>query len=229
MLVFIDESGDPGLKLKDGSSEFFVVSLVVFEDHEEALACDQRIELLKRELGWQYADEFHFKRNGDKVRESFITAVAPYGFFYYAIVLNKKNLQDNALRNKQSFYKYACGLVFEDAKEKLAGATVIIDKSGCLDFRRQLENYLKKQMNDRGGSKRIKRVKMERSESNNLLQLADYIAGIINRAVQNKKRNAQKFRKMIAHREIKVQIWPDIKSSQLYPRWGTRRKRHNSS
>ena len=52
MLVFIDESGDSGLKVTQGSSRYFTVSLVVFEDHDEALACDKRIELLKRELGW---------------------------------------------------------------------------------------------------------------------------------------------------------------------------------
>ena len=59
MLVFIDESGDPGLKIEKGSSRFFSVSLVIFEDKEEALACDQRITLLKRELGWEEDSEFH--------------------------------------------------------------------------------------------------------------------------------------------------------------------------
>lgn len=52
MLVFIDESGDPGLKIEKGSSRYFTVSLVVFEEHDEALACDQRINLLKREADY---------------------------------------------------------------------------------------------------------------------------------------------------------------------------------
>ena len=90
MLVFIDESGDAGLKIKKGSSKFFTVSLVVFEDNEEAIACDQRIELLKREIGWVKPDEFHFKRNSDRVRRAFLGAVAPYNFFYYGIVINRK-------------------------------------------------------------------------------------------------------------------------------------------
>jgi len=50
MLVFIDESGDPGLKLNSGSTDYFIVTLVAFEENEEALATDQRIQLLKREL-----------------------------------------------------------------------------------------------------------------------------------------------------------------------------------
>jgi hypothetical protein len=50
MLVFIDESGDPGLKPDSGSSDYFIVTLVVFEDNDEALATDHRIECLKKEL-----------------------------------------------------------------------------------------------------------------------------------------------------------------------------------
>ncbi len=42
MLVFIDESGDIALKVNQNSSPFFVVSLVIFEDHEEANRYGQR-------------------------------------------------------------------------------------------------------------------------------------------------------------------------------------------
>lgn len=208
MLVFIDESGDSGLKLQEGSSPYFVISLVVFEDHDEAIACDQRIELLKRELGWPATEEFHFKRNSDAVRKTFIKAVVPYDFFYYAIVLNKKELWGDGFKDKRSFYKYACSLVFENAEEKLDQAIVLIDESGSLDFRRQLEKYLKEKMNT--STKKIKKLKMQQSKSNNLLQLADYIAGAVNRYVLSKRKNADLYHKMIAHREIRLQIWPKI-------------------
>ena len=90
MLVFIDESGDSGFKLNSGSSEYFTVALVVFNDLEEANACDNRIQLLKRELGKPEKWEFHFKENSNKIRELFIKAVTKYEFFYYSIVINKK-------------------------------------------------------------------------------------------------------------------------------------------
>lgn len=208
MLIFIDESGDSGLKIDQGSSRFFTVSLVVFEDHDEALACDQRIGLLKRELRWKEGSEFHFKKNSDRIRKAFLQAVTPYNFFYYGIVINKnpQKLWGEGFRNKESFYKYACGLVFENAKEKLQEATVIIDKSGDLDFRNQLAQYLRRKINQE--KRLIEKVKMQRSESNNLLQLADYVAGVINRSVTNKKKYSDDYRKIIAHREIYVQVWP---------------------
>ncbi|PIQ14548.1 MAG: hypothetical protein COW67_13180 [Flavobacteriales bacterium CG18_big_fil_WC_8_21_14_2_50_32_9] len=206
MLVFIDESGDSGFKLGRGSSEYFTVALVVFNDLDEANACDSRIQLLKRELGKPEKWEFHFKENSNKIREQFIKAVTKYEFFYYSIVINKKNIySENLSSNKDSFYKYTCSLVFENAKDKLDNAIVLIDESGNNDFRKSLSNYLKKRMNDYE-RKVIKKVKMQKSHTNNLLQLADYIAGIINRSVLGKDEN--EFRKMISEREILVQIWP---------------------
>jgi len=50
-------------------------------------------------------------------------------------------------------------------------------------------------------------VKLQRSKGNNLLQLADYIAGVINRLVQ-KKKSAEDYHRLISHKEIYVQIWP---------------------
>lgn len=209
-LVFIDESGDPGLKIDKGSSRYFSIGLVIFQDDSEATACDQRIELLKRELGWGPRSEFHFKRNSDKVRMTFLKGVSLYNFFYYGIVINKdpKKLWGDGFKNKQSFYKYASGLVFENAKERLENAIVTVDKSGNDEFRRQLGKYLNSRMNN--STRVIKKVKMQRSESNNLIQLADYVAGAINRSIMNKKKKSDSYRKIIAHREINVQVWPKI-------------------
>lgn len=222
MLVFIDESGDPGLKTERGSSRFFTVSLVVFEENEEAEACDQRINLLRREIRWSEGSEFHFKRNSDKVRQAFLTAVSPYSFFYYGIVIDKdpKKLWGEGFKHKASFYKYTCSLVFENAKDKLSNATVVIDKSGNLEFRNQLAKYLRNKMNRE--TRIIKKVKMQRSSGNNLLQLADYVSGVINRSVMNQKKKSDYYRSLIAHREISVQIWPRPKIPTLSPK-GTRR------
>jgi hypothetical protein len=208
MLVFIDESGDPGLKIKEGSSRYFVVSLVIFEDKEEALVCDQRIGLLRKELKYPEDFEFHFKSNSHKIRLTFLEAIRPYNFFYFGIVLNKdpKKLWGEGFKTKESLYKYTCGLVFENAKPYLKEATIILDKSGTKVFRNQLAKYLRRKINIEG-VRIIKKVKIQRLKGNNLLQLADYIAGVINRVVQ-KKKSAQDYRRLIAHKEIYVQIWP---------------------
>jgi hypothetical protein len=208
MLVFIDESGDPGLKIDKGSSYYFIVSLVVFKENEEAVACDKKIELLKKELNWNNLSEFHFKNNSNKIKELFLRTVNEYNFFYYCIVINKDlNKLWSKNFNKKYFYNRTCSLVFEKAKDKLDNAIVLIDKSGNLDFRHQLEKYLKSKINS-SKKKYIKKIKMQDSAKNNLLQLADYVAGSINRSINKTKKCNNFYRQIISTHEISVQIWP---------------------
>jgi len=207
MLVFIDESGDTGLTIEKGATKYFVIVMIAFEDNDEALACDKRIDLLRRELRLQERYEFHFHHNSNRVRETFFRAVLPYQFFYYGIVINKEKLFGEGFKNKESFYKYATSLLFENAKEKLERATVIIDESGRQVFKYQLASYLRKKIN-LSEHRCIYKVKMQDSKRNNLLQLADMIAGALNRSLDSKRGDSQKFRNIIKPREIYVQIWP---------------------
>jgi hypothetical protein len=207
MLVFIDESGDTGLTIEKGATKYFTIVMVIFRDNDEALACDKRIDLLRRELRLRQDYEFHFHNNSNRVREAFLRAILPYQFFYYGIVINKEKLFGKGFKNKESFYKYASSLLFENAKEKLEHATVVIDESGRQLFKYQLASYLRKRINsfDR---RHIHKVKMQDSKRNNLLQLADMIAGVVNRSLNVGKKDNQKFRNIIKLREIYVQIWP---------------------
>ena len=180
MLVFIDESGDTGLTIEKGATKYFIIVMVAFEDNDEASACNKRIDLLRRELRLSPDYEFHFHRNSDRAREAFLRAVLPYQFFYYGIVINKEKLFGEGFKNKESFYKYAASLLFENAKDKLERAIVVIDESGRQLFKYQLASYLRKNIN----------------------------SGAVNRSLSGNKRDNQKFRSIIRSREIYVQIWP---------------------
>lgn len=205
MLVFIDESGDTGLKIKQGSSRYFVVVLVSFEENEEAIACDHRIGLLKMELKLPEECEFKFSKLRKDQRVKFFEAVMPYTFFYYGIVINKdpQKLYGEGFSIKESFYKYTCSLVFENAKPHLKEATIIIDGSGSREFKRQFKTYLRNKI----GSSIIKKVKIQSSHSNNLIQLADMVAGAVHRNF-TKKGDKDIYRKMVSTKEMYVQSWP---------------------
>jgi len=208
MLVFIDESGDPGMPPGNGASAFFTVTLVVFEDRDEAAAVEQRIELLKRELNLPTGFEFHFSKLKSAWREAFLRAVAPYEWFYFSIVLNKAKLTGKGFQFPDPFYKYTCGLVFQNAKPHLNDAIVVIDGSGGREFRPQLSTYLRKRVNDGGaGPKLIRKVKLQDSKRNSLLQLADIVCGTIARGYTSPD-DKNCYRKLISHREMQVQFWP---------------------
>lgn len=209
MLVFVDESGDPGLKLDRGSSQYFIVALMLFEDPKDAEDLDLRIDLLRKELGFGPKSEFRFNSLRRDYREKFLEAISPYSFFYFGIVINKRRLFGKGFQYKSSFYKYICSLVFENAKPYLNEATVVIDGSGSKDFRRQLQKYLKDRINqEKGHSRYIKKVKVQDSNRNNLLQAADMIAGAIARSYRRDKKDSRIYRNIIRHRENFVQFWP---------------------
>lgn len=208
MLVFLDESGDPGMKLSGGSSDLFIVTLVIFNDREEAQACDTRIDLLRRELRISDGMEFKFHKTSLAIRSAFLEAVGRYDFFYFGIVINKAALYSQNFEIKESFYKYTCSLVFENAKPHLNEAIVVIDGSGSRDFRNQLSSYLKRRINDqKNGLRQIAKVKIQDSHRNNLLQLADMICGAVARSYTDKN-DAEAYRRIISHREMMVQVWP---------------------
>lgn len=199
----MDESGDPGLKLDSGSSKYFVVTLVVFEENEEAEALDRRVNLLKHELGLNPFYEMKFNKCNKEIRERFLFSVIAYNFFYFAIVINKEKLYGEGFGYKESFYKYASGLVFQNAKTHLHDATIIIDGSGSKDFRNELSSYLRKKIS--GGY--IKKIKLQDSRRNNLLQLADMVSGAVKRSFSEKS-DSKVYRDIIKCREIYMQVWP---------------------
>lgn len=209
MLVFVDESGDPGLKIDKGSSPLFIVALVLFEDNEDADDCDTRINLLRKELSLPEHFEFHFNKNKRSIRRTFMEVIAPYNFWYLGIVINKHKLFGKGFQYKESFYKYATSLVFENAKRSLENAIVVLDGTGSRDFRIQMRSYLRKRINEeRGPVKRIREVKIQSSRNNNLLQLADMVAGAIARSYRREKDDSTLYRGIIRHRELYVQFWP---------------------
>src|SRR5437660_11725998 len=115
MLVFVDESGDAGMGSKEGTSKYFVVTAVIFEDHDEAMTCDRGINEIREKLKFPPRREFRFSHCERRIREQFLREVSIYQFFYLAVVVDKCKLTNEHLRQKASFYNYMVRLVFEIA------------------------------------------------------------------------------------------------------------------
>jgi Protein of unknown function (DUF3800) len=206
MLVFVDESGDPGLKGKAGSSKFFVMVAVLFQDAEAAEACDKKIDQLRKNRGG--TREYKFASCKDEDRTRFFEGVIEHDFFYLAFVLNKRELWSPSFNDKEKFWSYTASLLVNNAKGHLDNATIVVDRCGNRDFQQKLRVSLQKKINSAEGRKHIKKIKMEDSRSNNLLQLADMICGAVARSFSTEKNDHRLYRKIISHREMGIQIWP---------------------
>lgn len=208
MLVFIDESGDSGMKFGQGSSDFFVLTLVIFKENEQANISDTAIDRIRKELKLNPQSEFKFNKLRDSGRRHFLTSIASHQFTYFSVVINKAKLTGKGFKFKEPFYKYVCQMAFNNCREHLQQATIVIDGSGSREFRQQLQNYIKGKVNDKNDVRAsIKKVKINDSKKNNLLQLADMVCGAVARSFTSKKDDPP-YRSLIKKREGYVQVWP---------------------
>jgi hypothetical protein len=92
MLVFIDESGDPGFKTQKGSSSHFVIALVIFQEELSAEETALIIKKLRKELGHTKKFEFKFNKSNQTHRVAFLQAVKDCEFRIRAIIFEKEKL-----------------------------------------------------------------------------------------------------------------------------------------
>ncbi len=198
MLVFIDDSGDPGFKLNKGSSDFFVIACVIFKDNLVAEEVALKMKKYRREIGWKDYREFKFnKTKKDYVREV-LRRVAKYDFVIRAIVMDKAKIRSYELRNKQdSFYNYTIKEVLAKT-DSLVKADIRLDGHSGRQYRKSAAAYFRREIN--AGSKKVSKVRFVDSHSNNLIQLADLVAGAINRSFQNDKTDSQDYLNIIKSR-----------------------------
>ena len=89
MLVFVDDSGDPGFKIDKGSSLVFVIACVVFDDELEAEKTAVVIKELRRKLKFPDSVEFKFNNSRKEVKELFLNTVNTYKFKIRCLVIVK--------------------------------------------------------------------------------------------------------------------------------------------
>jgi len=180
VLVLIDESGDPGFRIAQGSTSHFVVAMVIFHDLSEAERASAGIAALQAEL--RVKPEFKFTKSRDDIRDSFFAAVAGYQFRVRAIVVHKAAVQSPHLRtDTDSFYSYFLRQLLQHDNGATQGARIKIDGSGDAEFKKQLTAYLRQQLREG----QIGKFSFVDSSRDHLIQLADMCSGAILRANRN--------------------------------------------
>ncbi|HSW88418.1 MAG TPA: DUF3800 domain-containing protein [Candidatus Saccharimonadales bacterium] len=197
MLIFIDDSGDAGFKLDKGSTLFFVIVCVIFDDDLEALKVKVAIKECRRKLRFPDTVEFKFFKSSDEVRKVFLQIVNPFRFRVRAIVIDKSKIRSDELKNnKNSFYSYVIKMVLQHSNDTILNAKIRIDGSGDRAFKKSFLTYLRKQLNSRQKIV-MKNCKLIDSKSDELIQVADMIAGSIRRSYDKSKTETTNYKKII--------------------------------
>lgn len=202
MLVFIDDSGDTGFKVEKGSSQVFVIALVIFDTTSDAEETALRIKRLRKELGHSENFEFKFNKCSKEERRKFLSAVADARFRVRAIVMDKSRIYGKELRSSnESFYNYTVKMVLRHHWGTITDAKLRLDGHGSRRFRRALSTYLRRELNPAlGGKKIIDDLKFVDSKRDVLIQLADMIAGAIRRSYDACKEDRNLYKDIIQGR-----------------------------
>lgn len=189
-LIFIDDSGDPGFK-KGVSSSHFLLAAALFMDSDTAKAVNDAITDYRRSLGWRDDYEFKFAKIRKDIITELLKIVTHYDFQIYAVYVNKENYT-NLFRfclDSEKFYNWATKELL--ATMPLAEARVKIDGKYNKQYKLHVKTYIRKELNTK--SRKVAVFGVQDSKRDNLIQLADIIAGSIHRSFQSDKTDSEKY------------------------------------
>lgn len=191
MHIFIDDSGDGGFKFDQGSSSHLIMAAVVFRDPkqiEHLKACMQQCCALNR-----FSNEFKYTKTKERVKDCFFACTAAVHYNIRAIVMDKSKIYSPKLRSSPSALKsFAISQMLTHGFGNIRDAKVVIDGQDTKAFGITDESYLMRMAN-RSIPSTISRVAYADSKQNVGIQLADMVAGAINRGVRTTKRDTKHF------------------------------------
>ena len=194
MLVFMDESGDPGFEVSKGSTPIFATAMVVFADGDAARQTEAVIKSAMERL--RVRPEFKFNKCSNQVRDGFFQAVQNCPFLVRAIVVRKEAIYSPWLKtNKEDFYRFFVRQIMTHDDGILREAKVVVDGSGDRAFRRMIQASIRRQVGTR-----MKDLRFTNSKNDLLIQLADMCVGAIARSYRTDRPEAERWRRMLAPR-----------------------------
>ena len=200
-LVFIDDSGDPGFKA-GASSNNFIMASAVFIDDKTATEVNRAISDFRRSLGWQDETEFKFRKTNKRIVRQLLEIVSNYEFQIYAVYVDKTSYERMLpVFDKEKLYNWTVKELLKIIP--LNNAYVKIDGRSTKEHKRRISSYLRHEINT--DERKIKEVKPEDSVKDNLIQLADIIAGSINRSMQPGKTDSNNYLATIKKNVVRIE------------------------
>ncbi|MBI5712443.1 MAG: DUF3800 domain-containing protein, partial [Chloroflexi bacterium] len=183
-----DEAGDASLNFEKGASRYFVVAVVATQDADALRSV--LIDLRRRE-NLSASFEFHFNSLASaRLREKVLTAVRNADFMAWALLVDKTTMSF-ALRDLSGmeFYLHCVAeLINRVPVEYRRKGTLILDEVGSAKV---ALSQLKRTLKNHNIKHEFSRIFFRRSRSEDLIQVADLVAGAILR--RDAKKDSEAF------------------------------------
>lgn len=203
-LVFIDDSGDPGFKAV--SSDNFVMAAALFIHPEVAESIMHEIDEYREALGWKYNHEFKFTKNPKNIVIEMLRRISIYDFRVYAVYIEKSDFREitpamTPFFDREKLYNWTIKELLREIP--LETAKITIDGRSSKQNMKNTKTYLRREIN--GDNSKKLDIKFDDSVTTDLLQLADLIAGSINRSLQPDKTDSKDYIKVFEDKIVKIQ------------------------
>lgn len=194
MWVFIDDSGDRGVKFSNGSSTHFVLSACVFKDRKSVNEANRTISALNvtvKDDGTcgRLCPEFKYAHTSDRIKDMFFRAIQPLDFQIRVIVVDKRILWSSRLTSNPKVLQHEMlKHLLTNTDGTVRNAALVIDGQDTKTFGLSDDSTLLSAVNTKCPGT-LKSVAFGDSKTSPLIQLADMTAGAFRKAseVRNKK------------------------------------------
>lgn len=125
--VYLDESGDLGFG-KEGSSDFFVITLLLIEDPTPLKRLVKKIRQRKLKRNLKELPEIKANNSDETVRKRFLRDLAKEEIEIHCIILDKNKVYDYLKKEKEKLYNYVSGIILTESTIRNKNINIIVDK-----------------------------------------------------------------------------------------------------
>lgn len=177
LFIFIDESGDLG---KFGTKYFSIVALSTSEVGK-LVRVVKRIRMRKLAKKLKRLSEIKAKNSNEVIRRFVLTRIAQLHCSISVAAIQKTEVSDDLLVDKENVYNYLCGLLFAHISLNVSAVEITIDrKHGNLLLREDFNKYIEGKIREKSNTIQVSIRHLE-SHSCPALQAVDFVAWAINR------------------------------------------------
>lgn len=206
-LAFIDESGNHDLDTsKPGVSKYYVVAAIVCKV-SQLDSLTTIVDALRKK---HYGDgEIKSSKTHDERRIRVLSDLQEIDFKFTALAVNKEELHTTGgFPHEKSFVKFLHGLLYRALVATYQDVAIKADEYGREDFMRGFRDYISKNhIPDLFKECTVEHVK---SDSNQLVQLADFLAGTIRIVYEGgaSKDVKKSFIELAKKSKLAIEEWP---------------------
>lgn len=170
-----------------------MIAAIFFDDDLDAEEAALNIKRLRKSLHWNPSHEFKFRKSSAEIKRLFFEVIAPLNFRAAISIVDKRHFADKTLQRETSKFYNTIILRTLLTNGQFSRAHIYIDGEGGNDYRRKVKTFFRQNLPRNA----IRVLTYRDSKQDNLIQIADMVAGAALRSVSHRRADQFDYLKLI--------------------------------